>query len=298
MEYLNNENNMLPKEIKDKILIAQSNEITEHFIYQKLSELIKEPQNKEILKHISEDELKHYNIWKGYTEREIKPNKWNIWKYFLISRIFGITFGTKLMEKGEERAQISYDELSKFVPDAKEIEKDEYEHETKLIGLINEERLEYAGSVVLGLNDALVELTGALAGFTLALQNARQIAAIGLITGIAASLSMAASEYISTKTEAGKKNPIKASVYTGIAYVCTVFLLILPYLFFSNYYISLAITLFSAVMVIAVFTFYVSIAQDIPFKSRFVEMAVVSLGVAALSFGIGFLVRIFFHVNV
>lgn len=152
--------------------------------------------------------------------------------------------------------------------------------------------------VVLGLNDALVELTGALAGFTLALQNARQIAAIGLITGIAASLSMAASEYISTKTEAGKKNPLKASVYTGIAYTCTVFLLILPYLLFSNYYFSLAVTLFNAVLVIAIFTFYVSVAQDIPFRARFAEMAVVSLGVALLSFGIGFLVRLFLHVDV
>ncbi|MBU0533844.1 MAG: VIT1/CCC1 transporter family protein [Candidatus Omnitrophica bacterium] len=289
---------MLPEEIKSKILTAQRNEITEYFIYRKLSESIKEPQNKEILKHIAEDELKHYNIWKGYTKEELKPSKLSIWKYSLISRIFGITFGTKLMEKGEERAQISYEELSKFVPDAKDIEKDENEHEKKLIGLINEERLKYVGSMVLGLNDALVELTGALAGFTLALQNARQIAAIGLITGIAASLSMAASEYISTKTEAGNKNPVKASVYTGIAYVCTVFLLILPYLIFSNYYLSLAITLFNAILVIAVFTFYVSVAQDIPFKARFTEMATISLGVAVLSFGIGFLIRIFFGVDV
>ncbi len=289
---------MLSEEIKNKILIAQRNEVTEHFIYKKLSESMKDPQNEEILKHISEDELKHYNIWKGYTQEEIKPSKLSIWKYSLISRIFGITFGTKLMEKGEERAQISYDELSKFVPDAKDIEKDEYEHETKLIGLINEEKLKYAGSVVLGLNDALVELTGALAGFTLALKNAHQIAAIGLITGIAASLSMAASEYLSTKTEANTKNPIKASVYTGITYIFTVLFLILPYLLFSNYYLSLIITLFNAILVIAIFTFYVSIAQDIPFRNRFAEMAIVSLGVAALSFGIGFLVRIFFRVNV
>ena len=289
---------MLSKEIKNKILIAQRNEITEHFIYRKLSESTKEPQNKEILKHISEDELKHYNIWKGYTEEELKPSKLSIWRYSLISRIFGITFGTKLMEKGEKKAQISYEELSKFVPDAKDIEKDENEHEKKLIALINEERLEYAGSVVLGLNDALVELTGALAGFTLALRNTHIIAAMGLITGIAASFSMAASEYLSTKTESTDKNPIKASVYTGIAYVFTVLFLISPYLIFTNYYFCLAVTLFNAVLVIAIFTFYISIAQDIPFRVRFAEMAVISLGVAGLSFGIGFLVRIFFHVNV
>ena len=289
---------MLPDDIKRKILASQRNEITEHFIYQRLSKLVKEPNNKQVLKSISEDELKHYNVWKKYTEKEIKPNKFNLWKYLFIAKIFGITFGIKLMEKGEERAQISYGELSKFAPDAKEIASDENEHENELINLIDEERLKYVGSMVLGLNDALVELTGALAGFTLALQNTRLIAAMDLITGIAASFSMAASEYLSTKTEAGVKNPVKAAVYTGSAYILTVFFLVFPFLFFSNFYFCLGFTLFNAVLVIAMFTFYVSIAQDIPFKSRFAEMAIVSLGVAALSFGIGFLVKIILGIEI
>jgi VIT1/CCC1 family predicted Fe2+/Mn2+ transporter len=289
---------MLTKEIKNKILASQRNEITEHFIYQKLSQLVKEPKNKQVLQSISDDELKHYNIWKKYTEKEVKPNKFNLWKYYFISKIFGITFGIKLMEKGEERAQISYEELSQFAPDAKEILSDENEHENELIKLIDEERLKYVGSIVLGLNDALVELTGALAGFTFALRNSKLIAMTGLITGIAASLSMAASEYLSTKTEGGDKHPIKASVYTGTAYIFTVLFLIFPYLLFSNYYFSLALTLFNVVLIIAIFTFYVSIAQDISFKTRFWEMAGVSLGVAVLSFGIGFLIRIFLGVEI
>jgi VIT1/CCC1 family predicted Fe2+/Mn2+ transporter len=86
----------------------------------------------------------------------------------------------------------------------------------KLISLIDEERLKYVSSMVLGLNDALVELTGALTGLTLALQNPRLIAIVGFITGIAASMSMAASEYLSTKQEDTEKNPLKASVYTGL----------------------------------------------------------------------------------
>lgn len=289
---------MLPEKIKSKILTSQRNEITEHFIYKKLAQGFKDSKNKEILKSISNDELKHYHIWKGYTKKDVKPSRFNLWKYYLISKMFGITFGIKLMEKGEERAQVSYDELSRFIPDAKAIEADENKHEKELINLIDEERLRYVGSIVLGLNDALVELTGALAGFTFALQNTRLIAMTGLITGIAASLSMAASEYLSTKTEGGDKHPIKASVYTGTAYIFTVLFLIFPYLLFSNYYFSLALTLFNVVLIIAVFTFYVSVAQDISFRGRFLEMAGVSLGVAILSFGIGFLVRIFLGVEI
>ena len=99
------------------------------------------------------------------------------------------------------------------------------------------------GSMVLGLNDALVELTGALAGFSLALQNTRIVALTGMITGIAASLSMAASEYLSTKSEKGGKNPVKASIYTGIAYVITVIALIMPFIFISQPLTALAVTL-------------------------------------------------------
>jgi VIT1/CCC1 family predicted Fe2+/Mn2+ transporter len=151
--------------------------------------------------------------------------------------------------------------------------------------------------MVLGLNDALVELTGALAGLTLALQNTRLVAMTGLITGIAASLSMASSEYLSTKSEGGK-NPFKASIYTGSAYVLTVLFLIFPYLLFTNFYFCLGFTILNAMAVIFVFTFYISVAKDVSFRNRFFEMTIISLGIAALTFGIGFLIRIFFNVDV
>jgi VIT1/CCC1 family predicted Fe2+/Mn2+ transporter len=281
----------LTKSIERAVLIAQGNEITEHFVYDKLARTIKNPHNKRVLKRIADDELEHYNFWRGYTQQDVNPCGWTIWKYYLLSRIFGITFGLKLMERGEEKAQITYGEISKHIPAAKQIEKDEQEHEKALIDLVDEERMRYVGSMVLGLNDALVELTGALAGFTLALQNTRLIAMVGFITGIAASLSMGASEYLSTKSEEGQQNPVKASLYTGSAYVLTVLFLIFPYLIFTNYYVCLAFMLANAVIIILIFTFYISVAKDTSFSKRFFEMAGISLGIAALTFVIGFLVR-------
>jgi len=289
---------MLDEETKKTILIAQRNEITEHFIYGKLSRSTKDPRNRNILEHISSDELKHYNFWKKYTDENVKPDRLGVWKYFLISRIFGITFGIKLMERGEEQAQRTYEKISKFVTDAKSVVKEEDEHEKQLIDLIDEERLRYVGSMVLGLNDALVELTGALAGLTLVLQNTHIIAMTGLITGIAASLSMAASEYLSTKSEGDAKNPFKASVYTGSVYVITVLFLIFPYLLLTNFYFCLGLTILNAIIVIFIFTFYISVAKDISFKNRFFEMALISLGIAALTFGIGSLIRMFLNVEI
>ena len=195
------------------------------------------------------------------------------------------------MERGEDNAQNNYGSLQGEVPGIEEIILDEKAHEEALIALLDEEALRYAGSVVLGLSDALVELTGALAGLTLALQNTNLIALSGLITGVAAAMSMAASEYLSTRSEESEKNPGKSAIYTGITYILVVAILITPYLLLENYYICLAIALTSAVIIIAAFNYYISVAKDVSFKKRFVEMAGITLGVAALSFVLGYIIR-------
>jgi VIT1/CCC1 family predicted Fe2+/Mn2+ transporter len=137
-----------------------------------------------------------------------------------------------------------------------------------------------------------------MAGLTLALQNTRLIALTGSITGIAAAFSMGASEYLSTKAEKTAKNPVRASVYTGVTYLVTVLLLVLPYLVLKNYYLCLACTLAAAVSIIALFNYYIAVAKDEPFKSRFLEMAGLSLSIAALSFLVGFLLRTFLGVEI
>lgn len=151
---------------------------------------------------------------------------------------------------------------------------------------------------MLGLSDALVELTGALAGLTLALQQTRLIALVGLVTGLAATLSMTASSYMSTETSASGQNPLTASLYTGGAYLSTVILLIVPYLLLGNPFVALCVTLGVAVSTIALFNFYLSVATDQPFKRRFVEMVALSMGVAAISFLIGYMVRVFFGIDI
>jgi VIT1/CCC1 family predicted Fe2+/Mn2+ transporter len=214
-----------------------------------------------------------------------------VWVFYLISRIFGLSFGLKLMEHGEGKAQATYRAISDSVPQALDIAREEDEHEQQLIQMIDEERLDYVGSMIRGLNDALVELTGALAGLTLALENSRLVAMAGLITGIAASLSMGSTEYLASKSEESKKAPLKSVLYTGTAYILTVLFLVLPYLLLTNVFMALAIMILDAIIVIIVFNFYISVAKELSFSRRFSEMALISLGIAAISFGIGFLVR-------
>ena len=265
-------------------------------VYGRLAKLVKDPHNAKVLKQIAEDEKHHANIFKKYTGAVLKVNKLRVLFYVFISRFFGLNFGVKLQERGEEEAQRKYTQMLNTIPEMKEVIEAEEKHEAELINLINEERLSYMSSVVLGLNDALVELTGALAGFTLSIQNSKIIALMGLITGISASLSMAASEYLSTKSEAEpevQQRAAKSALYTGIAYIFTVIALIIPYFLMVNYISSLISTIVIAITIIFVFNFYISVANDYNFKRRFIEMAAISISVATLSFIIGYLVRTF-----
>lgn len=287
----------MTQEFRNLLLDYQRNEITEHHIYKRLAGAVNSPENSAILAKIAEDELKHYRGWKKYTQQETKPDQWRIFKYYWISRILGLTFGIQLMERGEETAKDRYGQLRSKIEEIESIIEDEHDHEDALIAMIDEEHLQYVGSIVLGLNDALVELTGALAGLTLALQNTNLIALSGAITGVAAAMSMAASEYLSTRSEETNKEPAKAAIYTGIAYIITVIFLIAPYLLISNYYLALAATLTFAVAIIAMFNFYISVVRNVSFKKRFLEMAGVSLGVAALSFLLGYLFRLIFGIE-
>ena len=280
------------------LIAMQQAEITEYHIYTKIAAAQKNTHNREVLTRIAQDELGHYEIWKQYTHQDVPPGIARIWFYYLIAWVFGITFAIKLMEGVEKRAQ-SYDKaLITTIPEIQIILTNEEVHERELIALIDEDRLKYMGAVVLGLNDALVEFVGMLAGLTFALQNSQIIAVAGLITGVAASLSMGSSEYLAQKSEGVTTDPKRAAVYTSLAYIATVALLILPFLVLASPYYALVFTLLAAVLVIFLFTFYISVANDLPFRRRFAEMLAISFGIAAISFGIGIIIRTVLNVNI
>lgn len=288
----------LSTQVLEIIRKMQQNELTESVIYEKIAAFAKGEENRQTLLRLSREERAHYEIWKKYTGIEMKPQSGKVLKFTLIARVLGFTFAVKLMEKGEENAQEEYALLAEAVPESVQIRSQEEEHEQTLLGMLDEERLQYVGSMVLGLNDALVELTGSLAGFVFALQNNRLIALSGLIVGISATFSMASSEFLAARSE-GRSDALKSCSYTGIAYLITVILLIAPYLFFgaTQYIPALICMLIMVVLIIAGFTYYTSVAQDQPFKGRFLEMALISIGVAVVSFFVGILAKKFLGVD-
>ena len=276
----------------------QQSELDESVIYKNIAAFAKGKENRRTLLRLAKEEHAHCLVWQKYTGEELQPNKGKILFYTLIARILGFTFAVKLMERGEEHAQDEYEQLTEEVPESVHIRKQEEEHEAALLEMLDEERLQYVGSMVLGLNDALVELTGSLAGFAFALQNTRLIALSGLIVGISATFSMASSEFLAARSE-GRSDALKSCSYTGIAYLLTVIALITPYLIFpgTQFIPALLCMLLVVILIIAGFTYYTSIAQDEPFKSRFLEMAVISISVAVMSFVVGILAKKFLGVD-
>ncbi len=293
----------MKKDVSEKALSVirrmQQNELNESIIYEKIAKFAKGEENKKVLLRLAAEEKAHYEIWKKYTGSELKPQKLKIWKYSIIARILGFTFAVKLMELGEGNAQGEYALLADEVEESVEIRRQEEEHEEALLSILDEESLKYVGSMVLGMNDALVELTGSLAGFTFAMQNTRLIALSGLIIGISATFSMASSEFLSARSE-GRSDALKSCTYTGVAYLITVALLILPYLLLESakYMTALFIMIAIVILIIAGFTYYISVAQGEKFRPRFLEMTAISVSVALLSFFVGIAAKHFLGVEI
>ncbi len=277
----------------------QQDEINGHLIYCALAKRVKKPGCRQVLQRMAADEKKHAAVWQSYTGAPMRPNRLRVFWFGFLGLVMGYTFVLKLLEKGEYVATGQYNRLLEELPEAESIVADEQRHEDELKDMLDEERLHYVGAMVLGLNDALVELTGTLAGLTFAMANTRLVALSGIITGVSATLSMAASNYLAERAD-GNEKALKSSLYTGAAYLVTVVLLVLPYLLFPPhlYLAALGTMLAVVVLVILFFNYYISVAKGLPFARRFAEMAAISLGVAVISFGIGLLVKQFLGIDV
>jgi VIT1/CCC1 family predicted Fe2+/Mn2+ transporter len=286
------ENKKLSAEVMTQLRKAQIDEEYGAELYSFIAKREKNQVNKEFLLQMARDEKRHATVWQGYTKDTLKPNFGLLLWMKLLTIILGFTFVIKTMQKKERFSSSSYDILRQELPEAAFMLDDERRHENELYGMLDEERLHYVGAMVLGLNDALVELTGAIAGVTFALADTRLVAMTGIITGVSATLSMAASNYLAERAQ-GNKNALKSSTYTGVAYLVTVALLVLPYLLFPShmYVAAFAVMLGIVLLIILVFNYYLSVAKEEAFLRRFGEMAVISLSVAVISFVIGILAK-------
>ena len=271
-------------------------EATEAEVYRRLAKMQEDPVNQSILEGIALEEERHEAVIAKMTGEEVKADRAKVTRQIVLARLFGFTFSVKMMESTEQDAAAEYRNLGLH-----DIAEEEEAHEQNMIGMLDEERLRYSGSVVLGMSDALVELTGALAGLTFALQDLNLVALAGLVTGIAAAFSMGASEYLSSRTEKKAESAVKAAFFTWISYLLTVLLLVAPFLIFQAdspefhglgpHVQALMCTFAVGLLIVALFNFYLSVIEEVSFRSRFLEMAGILGMVSLISYGIGIALR-------
>ena len=278
-------------------LRQQQNEINDHALYTALARREKDAENRAVYEKIAGEEHGHYFFWEKITKRELKASPLLIRFYLLLVAVFGSSFALKLVERREKGAEAFYRSLFDRYPEARRIYAQEEEHERELINMLRDEKLQYAGAVVLGMNDALVELTGTLSGIALAFDHALAVGITGAIMGIAASLSMAGSSYLEARENPNEA--IRAGVYaayTGIAYILTTLLLVLPF-FLLDIHSALAAMFAGAFVSIVLYNFYVAVAKDDSFVRRTSQMLVITFGVAIISFAIGYVVHRYFGID-
>jgi VIT1/CCC1 family predicted Fe2+/Mn2+ transporter len=283
----------------DRIADEQAREeLFAYRLYSALAKRFPDGKSRDLMTELARQEKSHVDFWVGVTgvdERKIAIPRVKYGLLVLASRFLGPAFTIRWLERGEDKAIEAYRDLlegEQLSPAQQEqVRKmldEEQEHEQVLERGIEDERRLYLGAAVLGLNDALVELTGGLTGLVSSIRDPKLIGFASLVVGIAASMSMAASNFLSVDIgEETELKPGKAAAYTGTAYILVVIGLVLPFFLLSDRRVALAISWASAVLIIAAFSFYSAVMQGKSFLRRFGVMIAFGLGVAVVSFFIG-----------
>ncbi len=147
---------------------------------------------------------------------------------------------------------------------------------------------DYTGDMVLGMHDAIVSLTGLIAGLAFTLADRYSIIMSAIVASVAASLSMAASNYLAARARGDiYRCAITSGVCTGAAYVATCVALILPFLLMQNITGALAATFIIAVAIIFLFNLYVAKRTGRKFWPCFLEMLMICVAVSVIAFLIG-----------
>jgi VIT1/CCC1 family predicted Fe2+/Mn2+ transporter len=259
-----------------------------------LAKIEKNEERKKILENFGKMEHEHYIFWKSLMKKEMKDSSLDnirIKLFILFKYIFGLIFTIKLMERNEKKVIEEYKKLlNKFEGETKQklelIIKDEIEHENFWMNQIKDETTRYLGFIILGLADAIIEITGVHAGF-LGVTASTIIAGIaGLVVGVSASLAMASAAYLQAKQSEGS-NPRISAIYTGVFYILAAVALATPYFMTHDMLVAFLSSLAIAVMLIGFFNFYSSVIFERKFAKEFLTSTTIILVTASIAFIVG-----------
>lgn len=140
------------------------------------------------------------------------------------------------------------------------------------------------GAIILGMHDAIVSLTGLIAGLFFASVSTNIIVISCIISSISASLSMGAANYLAVRAN-GRLGAFRAAIHTFFAYMTTCVLLILPFFVIENR--TAAVCAVFAMAVLIIFGFNLYFYRKNGFWRHFIEMLGICTVVSVVAFLIG-----------
>lgn len=291
--------------MEHEFIANATNELTEHVTYHKLALMEKNPENRAALERLSVQEKTHYEFWQSLlpegAAKKIRARWYTVASISFLRIVFGVTFITKFLETHETDAVQKYQAIAAAIPPSHaarfaQIIEDEKSHERALIAQLREKRVSYIGFVVLGLADAIVEITGVHAGF-LGVTGSTLIAGVaGVIVGFSAAISMGSAGYLQAKQDPGK-SALLSGFITWASYFCSVILLALPYFLIRVMVPAFAVSTSVGILLVAAFTFYGAVIFDRKFWREFFETVGLMLATALATFLLGVIVGTVFHIN-
>ena len=273
-----------------------SDEWSDYTLYERLSKTVASNSPfSEVLRMLSATEHGHYEFWKKYVpEEKPKLDKLKLYWVLFLRRFLGLTFATRYLDRHESNVVAEYAGLAPLIPEADKVAfdvmvADEREHEKAFALKVESSAVEYISFVVLGLADALVEISGIHAGW-LGLFEKTEIAGLaGVIAGGAASLAMASASFAQAK-QGFKGSARLSAAYTGVSYFITAVILATPYFLTRDMILALGSSLTLAVVILAITTWYSIVIQQKPFFKDFAEILAILFATTILVFALGTIV--------
>jgi vacuolar iron transporter family protein len=278
-------------------------EYTDHTVYTALARREKNPLFRKALEELAESEGVHLEFWRRYAPNSVPSvGRAKVGLIILTRFLLGLTFTLKFLERHEDSVIRRYRSVAHLIPpaDKRKFESmldDEEHHENYLMGEVHEDRVKYISFVVLGLADAVVEISGIHAG-SLGIFDRTELAGLaGIVAGMAASIAMASAAYAQAKQ--GFEGSAKwGAIYTGVSYMFTAIFLALPYFLTGSMIAALGSSLTVGVVLVAMLTYYDTIISSRSFGRQFAEMAGIILGASLALFLAGTVLRQLFGIMI
>lgn len=263
--------------------LGVSDEFQDYKVYERLSKSVGGTFS-ETLSQLAAMEKRHMEFWQRYVpEERPKARRLSLYWIAFLRNVLGITFVTRYLDRHETKVIHQYRAAAALIPQEDkaafdQVIADEELHERELGKSVETAAVQYISFIVLGLADALVEITGIHAG-SLGIYSSTKIAGLaGVIAGGAASLAMSSAAFAQAKQGFGGSARMSA-IYTGVSYFVTAVTLASPYFLTKNMLEAISVSLTLAVIILALSTYYSSIISEKPFTRDFLEIALFMFGV-------------------